>query len=203
MRWLMVDQAWQPMLWLGVGWFFVALMPRLHLAFPLLSGLMAACAVVLSLGHNTMQTRAALTEVALHNGVVALAARWGDRLPLHIIVLVKDEVRLASRDVMNLRIAKVWFRDRPVTLRTLQRGAEPAEPSHNAWWKVVFGEHEVSNVAIGSGVASYDEVAFASFDGQRVLSLDRITEADVAGYPVEWRRAGPVMTLDSPPSTSC
>jgi hypothetical protein len=193
MRWLMVDQAWQPMLWLSLGWLVLAAVPRWRDAFPALSGLAAGCVVALSLGHNAVQTRAAAIETALHDGVISLvAAQADDRLPLHIIVLVKDDVPMPSRDVMNIRTGMVWFDKRPITLRTLQRGAEPAEPSHAVWWKVVFQENGVGNAAIGGGDASYDQVVFATFDGQRVQRLDRLTEADVAGYPAEWRRGKPL-----------
>ena len=45
-----------PLLWLGLGWFAVALMPGLRNAFPAFAGLMTALILVLSLGHNSSAT---------------------------------------------------------------------------------------------------------------------------------------------------
>lgn len=189
MRWVMVDQVWQPLLWLSLMYSITAVWPSLRLAFAFATGGMAACVMLLSLGHNVAQNRAAAYEVALREGSRQIAANWTGRLPLHLIILMEEGTR---PDVMNIRIAPIWFGGRSVTLRTLWRGAAPLEASHAEWWDVVFDDDIVRNVAIGGGTASYDQVAIARFDGREVRSVDVLRPEDVVGFPVRWQRSAPL-----------
>ncbi|MBR0666571.1 hypothetical protein GXW71_19590 [Roseomonas hellenica] len=189
MRWVMVDQVWQPLLWLSVTYWITAIWPFLRLAFAFITGAMAACVMLLSLGHNVAQNRAAVYEVALREGSRQIAANWIGRLPLHIIILMEEGTR---PDVMNIRIAPVWFGGRSVTLRTLWRGSAPPEAAHAGWWDVVFDDNGVRNVAIGGGAAPYDQVAIARFDGREVRLVDVLRPEDVIGFPVRWQRSGPL-----------
>jgi hypothetical protein len=199
MRWVMVDQAWQPLLWLGLAAALAGLAPVARAILPIAAGLAAALTVSLSLGHNVVATALSANEAALRRGVVELA-RGGDAgAPRHIVVLVADGVALNFADVLSGRAAQAWMPDSRATMRILRRGAQALEPGHMEWWNVVVGEKEIRNIAVGGGAAARDDVAFAHFDGRSLVLLERLTPADVAGYPVEWRRAGPLERAPPPP----
>jgi hypothetical protein len=133
-----------------------------------------------------------VNETALRRGVTDPVAAQGAG-PTHAIVLVADGVPVNFPDVMNERVGSVWLPHNASTMRILRRGAMPAEAGHETWWRVFLEEDRVVNIAVGGGTAPYGSMIFARFDGHGVRPLDRVTAADIEGYPAEWRRSTPVV----------
>jgi hypothetical protein len=196
LRWPMVDQAWQPILWLSLAAALAALIPlSMTIRRLVFSGVVAAAvmsAVAVSIGYNAVQTSRSATESALRSGTTeALKAIPAERA-VNVLILVKPGVELAVPDVMSSRIASVWFPGRDVGMRILTKGAQVLEPSHDAWWRVRFAPDQAENIRIGGGASSYEALRVLSFDGVSVVPLARLRSEDIDGYPATWERTGPV-----------
>lgn len=196
MRWPMVDQAWQPLLWLGLAALIVAILPigerPRRFGYAVLSGLALAALVATSLGYNRVQIRYAQAESVLSSGLKQAAAETPSG-PISLIVLVQPHAPLSVPDVMADRVSRIWFPGRDVGLRILVQNAQPAEPTHEAWWRVVFGEDQIDNVKVGGGTSDYSALRVFRFDGQTLTPLTALNAADIEGYPALWRRHTPLL----------
>lgn len=195
MRWPMVDQAWQPLLWLSLVAITIAALPlgrgMRQLAFALCVGAALAGLAAISLGYNRVQLRFAEAERRLSTGLKTAAAQTPTE-PLNLIVIVAPDVTLSVPDVMSERISRIWFPGRDVGLRVLVKHSQPGEPGHESWWRVVFGENGAENVKVGGGRSDYASLRVFRFDGHAVTPVEALTAADVAGYPALWQRNSPL-----------
>ncbi|WP_426954898.1 hypothetical protein [Muricoccus radiodurans] len=194
-RWPMVDQGWLPLLWMGAAALLLALLPLpdgwRRAGLSAATGAVAAWLLVACLGYNHVQTRASAAELALRREMTALGRRVPAGTPFNFVVLAEEGVRLVTPDVMSYRVAPVWWPGRDFGLRLLQRN-RPPEPDAGPWARVILHEDRGEYLRIGDGVAPYPAVRILRFDGQRITVPSVVTEDDVRGYPVEWRRTAPL-----------
>lgn len=193
-RWRMVDQVWQPLLWLGLAWLLAGRLPRLRAAFPAFAGLLASVVFALSLGHDHLSSAVSANAANLRREVTALVDRHGGARTLHLVVLVTDGVWAGFPDNLSTRVENVWLGDKAgnTTLRVLYHGDELPHPSYAPWWNIVLEDDAVRNVAIGGGDATYEGMVFARFDGRQLTVLDQLTKGDLSGQHAEWRRSRPL-----------
>jgi hypothetical protein len=201
-RWPMVDQAWQPLLWLSLAALVTSRAPvservRRNI-LGLAIGFAAMLAAAASLGYNHVQVSRSLTERAIRQGLEAAVADFPSDRPLNLLVLVKPGVTLSVPDVMSGRIASVWFPDRDIGLRMLTKGAEPLELGHTLWWKVLLRPESAENVRIGGGSTAIENMRIFSFDGAQVTPLNQLGMTDTDGYPVTWEREDPLLLKVGP-----
>ncbi|MBP0495316.1 hypothetical protein [Roseomonas indoligenes] len=196
LRWPMVEQAWMPLLWTGVAALVLALLPvpagLRRAGLSAVGGVAAAWLLVACLGYNSRQSVASAHEGALRSGMEALGAAVPAGQPANFVVLVDPGVFLVTPDIMSYRVAPVWWPGRDFGLRVLwanHPNGWDAEP----WGKLVLEDAQATNLRIGGGApVPYGAIRFLRFDGRRLTAPAELTAADVAPYPVTWRRSAPV-----------
>ncbi|MCR0985788.1 hypothetical protein [Roseomonas populi] len=197
MRWPMVEQAWMPLLWTGGAALVLGLLPFLpawlrRAGLSAVGGVAAAWLLVACLGYNNRQSVASANEKALRAGMEALGARVPAGQPANFVVLVDPGVFLVTPDIMSYRVAPVWWPGRDFGLRVLWAN-HPTGWDAEPWGRVVMEDAQATNLRIGGGAAvPYDQIRFLRFDGRQLTAPTELGAADLAPYPVTWRRSAPV-----------
>lgn len=200
-RWPMVDQGWLPLLWLGGAALLLSALPwpaARRFGLSAATGACAAWLMVHCLGYNHVQSRSAAAEAALRREMAAIGNAVPPGTPANFVVLVDQGVPSVTVDVMSYRVAPIWWPGRDFGLRMLRRDGPPTEFDSAPWARVVLNEGTGENLRIGAGVAPLSAVRILRFDGRRVIAPTIVTEEDVRGYPVDWRRAAPLRQEPAP-----
>lgn len=201
-RWPMVDQAWQPLFWLSLAAAVIGVIPLSQLAqrsaLSAAVGVAVALSVAPSLGYNYLQIKYAGSQLALRSGMESAAAAIPEGQAFNFIVLIKPDVALVTPDVLSARIAQVWFPRRDAGLRILRQEGPASEFGQAPWWRVGFEDDRADNVRIEGGSSDYSALHVFQFDGRSVIPLTRLSQSDVAGYPVDWRRSGDLTLPPAP-----
>jgi hypothetical protein len=193
-RWRMLDQAIKPMLWLSLLALALAALPwraARQLCLATTTGFLAAALLTLSLGHNRIQNHHSAEERALQQGVTAVVSRTSD--PVAVIVLLEPGVREAISDTLSPAVARVWFPGRTVGLRILQPEVPGSNPLTAPGRLVELLPHKAVNTEVAGGDASYQHLHILRFDGRSVTRPAQIDASDVVGYPITWKRDGPLV----------
>ena len=188
-RWRMIYQFTTPALYLGL---LALLATRLGAAM-WRAGVAAlfSAALILSFAHNERQVAVTLAERNLLRAIASDATRLGVPKPLQYLVLLNNDTRWQSSDMLSQTYARTWFLDDSPSFRLIPSfslaGLQPGPP-------VIFltDDKGVADATVDRRTLPYSQIRVIRAEKGRYTVLDRLDKADLAGFRAEWQRDGAI-----------
>ncbi|MEO8400902.1 MAG: hypothetical protein ABI597_03760 [Gammaproteobacteria bacterium] len=195
-RSLMVQQVWQPMLYIGIIFFIANLFPaknsqRLRRGVLIAVALIGALASVLNLNYNYRLVVRTQYQATLAKGLKQLNIPQGVA-PFFLVKITG----LHNQDIDTIPIlignyGQSLLHQDNATLRTF---ASQPDPLREHYWRIKFGPTGVVNAGpIGDDHSiPYNNVWIVFFDGKKVWVPERVDKNDFLGLQVDWLRNTPI-----------
>jgi hypothetical protein len=203
-RWRMIYQFTTPLFYLTALGMMVWYLPAGIARWAWRSAL-AACfslAVLASLAHNERQVVLTTSERNLRYAIIQDAVSRPSPDPLTYLVLLGDDARWFSLDVLTPVYARTWFPSGNLNFRLIPSLGRYAGLQHGA--RVTFMEDGkgVANATIDGETIPYERIRLVRAEGLNYAVINRLAAGDLAGLRAEWQRTAPLILAPCVPATT-
>jgi hypothetical protein len=203
----MIQQIFQPLLYLGILFGLVALIfrraPRVaRWTATLLGAAVASITLAVSFQYNWDLNQNSAIEERFEAGLKAIVPQPTERTKF---IVRMDPGLWHNSDSLSDTYIQSFYRSKLVNMRVLQPGAPISK--WEDYSTVVFGPDD-KGVQMGDSGATapewvpYSQVRVVGFDGERVTLLPTISPSDMIGYRVGFNRDDPVIQVQGASATS-
>jgi hypothetical protein len=202
-RWRMIYQFTTPI-------FYVTLIGMLAWCLPAKAAALvwrnslAACfslAVLASLAHNERQVELTTSERNLRRAIIQDAASQPHRYPLTYLVLLQDDSRWFSMDVLSGVYARTWFSFGNVNFRLIPALGRYGGLQQGPKVRFMEDEQGVANATLGGETIPYDRIRLVRAEGLHHAVINHLAASDLAGFRADWERKQPLVLAPCVPAT--
>lgn len=196
-RSLMLQQIFQPLLYISIIWFAIDLLAvsgsKKQLISTAITALLCAFVILVNFDYNHHLVKRTKAQKILAEGIKKIR-KESNAFQYYIVNFTNRHFDYYAIPFANSRYANTMIKDKGFSLRVIPNAPYPVFGSK---WRIKFAEDNIgvknAGVLTENKIIPYSQVWIVNFDGEKVTIPTIVRKEDFIGLQVDWERSNPLI----------